>query len=159
MGQRHNRRVMKTMQQMLTSGGKCIWVAPSGGRDRPNGAGEYQVAPFDSKSIEMFRLMSDKAQRTTHFYPLSMFTYPICPPPTQVGGEVGESRSVKYSPAALHFGEEIDLSKFAEGCVINGFPRDCTTAESRELLRENLSTHIHGIVAENYRALAADLDP
>merc|ERR1712039_451199 len=103
---------------MLTSGGKCIWVAPSGGRDRPNSKGEYQVAPFDSKSIEMFRLMSDKAKRPTHFYPLSMFTYPICPPPKQVGGEIGEVRNVKYAPAALHFDEEIDLTAFAAGCVV-----------------------------------------
>eukprot|EP00965_Chrysotila_dentata_P200799 6180185-Pleurochrysis_carterae.AAC.1 len=31
----------------------------------------------------MFRLMAGKAKRVTHFYPLSMFTYPICPPPQQ----------------------------------------------------------------------------
>ena len=26
-------------------------------------------------------MMADKAQRRTHFYPLSMLTYPVCPPP------------------------------------------------------------------------------
>jgi len=62
--QRHNRMVMKTMQQLMTDGGKCIWVAPSGGRDRPSDDGKYEVAPFDSKSIEMFRLMSAKADGT-----------------------------------------------------------------------------------------------
>ena len=61
---RHNRMVMKTMQQLMTDGGKCIWVAPSGGRDRPSDDGKYEVAPFDSKSIEMFRLMSAKADGT-----------------------------------------------------------------------------------------------
>ena len=44
----------------------------------------WQVAPFDAKSIEMFRLMADKAGRAAHFYPLSMLTYEICPPPQQV---------------------------------------------------------------------------
>ena len=83
---RHNRNVMKTMQQMFTEGGKVIWVAPSGGRDRSDEAGKFAVAPFDSKSVEMFRLMADKAGKTTHFYPLSMLTHPICPPPRQVGG-------------------------------------------------------------------------
>ena len=58
---RHNRNVMKTMQQMFTEGGKVIWVAPSGGRDRSDEAGKFAVAPFDSKSVEMFRLMADKA--------------------------------------------------------------------------------------------------
>merc|ERR1711924_290511 len=50
-----------------------------------------------------------KSQKQNHFYPLSMFTYPICPPPQHVGGEVGERRTVKFAPAALHFGEEVDL--------------------------------------------------
>ena len=43
-----------------------------------------QVAPFDAKSVEMFRLMSDKAGRTAHFYPLSMATAAVCPPPEAV---------------------------------------------------------------------------
>jgi hypothetical protein len=99
-------------------GGKIIWVAPSGGRDRRDDvSGDYSVAPFDAKSIEMFRLMADKAGRTTHFYPLSMLTYPICPPPEQIGGEVGERRTVKWSPAGLHFGEPVDLAAFLEGCA------------------------------------------
>ena len=97
---------------MFKDGGKIIWVAPSGGRDRKDANGEYEVAPFDSKSIEMFRLMADKAGRTTHFYPLSMLTYNVCPPPEQVGGAVGEQRTVKFSPAALHFGEEVDLEEY-----------------------------------------------
>ena len=41
--QRHNRMAMKTMQTMFKEGGKCIWVAPSGGRDRPGPGGEYEV--------------------------------------------------------------------------------------------------------------------
>ena len=84
-----------------------IWVAPSGGRDRADESGKYSVAPFDAKSVEMFRVMSGKSTKPTHFYPLSMFTYPICPPPVAVGGEVGETRTVKFAPAALHFGEEV----------------------------------------------------
>ncbi len=39
----------------------------------------------------------------------------ICPPPQTVGGEVGETRTVKFNAAALHFGEEIDMSRFQEG--------------------------------------------
>ena len=156
--QKHNRMVMKTMQSMFTEGGKCVWVAPSGGRDRQGENGEYEVAPFDSKSIEMFRLMADKANRPTHFYPLSMFTYPICPPPVAVGGEIGETRTVKFHPAGLVFGEEIDLSNFAEGCVVPGFPTECTADISREELREALATHVHSIVSSNYGHLAKQLE-
>ena len=43
--QKHNRRVMKQMGQMFAEGGNLIWVAPSGGRDRANEAGEYQARP------------------------------------------------------------------------------------------------------------------
>ena len=71
---KHNRLVMKTMAKLFKEGGKCIWVAPSGGRDRKDSSGEYEVANFDAKSVEMFRLMSEKAGRKSHFYPLSMVT-------------------------------------------------------------------------------------
>jgi len=155
---RHNRNVMKEMGRMFKDGGKIIWVAPSGGRDRKDANGEYEVAPFDSKSIEMFRLMADKAGRTTHFYPLSMLTYNVCPPPEQVGGAVGEQRTVKFSPAALHFGEEVDLEEYQAGCVVDNFPADCVEGpEMREKLRDLLTEHIHSIVQENYSGLTEEM--
>ena len=157
---RHNRNVMKSMQRLFTEGGKIIWVAPSGGRDREDPDGEgYRVAPFDPKSVEMFRLIGDKAKRPTHFYPLSMFTYPICPPPKAVGGAVGEERVVKWSPGGLHFGDEIDLDDFAAGCVVENFPEGCDDKESRDVLRDALAEHIHGIVSDNYKNLEAKLTP
>ena len=87
-----------------------------------------------------------------------MLTYNVCPPPEQVGGSIGEQRTVKWSPAALHFGEEVDLEKFAEGCVVDGFPSGCTDAESRDILRDRLSEHIHDIVQENYVGLEKALE-
>lgn len=151
--------VMKTMQQLFSEGGKIIWVAPSGVRDRTDPeTGEYTVSGFDPKSIEMFRLMADKAKRTTHFYPLSMLTYPICPPPSSVGGAVGESRTVKWSPAGLHFAEAVDLKAFAEGCVVTDFPKGCDPQGEREILRDALARHIHDIVSKNYKGLSEELN-
>ena len=95
-----------------------------------------------------------KAGVKTHFYPLSMLTYPICPPPVAVGGNVGEQRTVKWSPGGLHFAPEVDLEAFAEGCVVDGFPEGCDPAQQRDILRDALSEHIHGIVSENYKGLA-----
>jgi glycerol-3-phosphate O-acyltransferase len=43
------------------------YVAPSGGRDRPNQEGIVEVAPFDPQSIEMFNLMAKKSTRPTFF--------------------------------------------------------------------------------------------
>mmetsp|Transcript_140778 Transcript_140778/g.259223 ORF Transcript_140778/g.259223 Transcript_140778/m.259223 type:complete len:426 (+) Transcript_140778:56-1333(+) len=154
---RHNRMVMKEMQKLFTDGGKVIWVAPSGGRDRKGEDGNYKVAPFDPKSVEMFRLMADKAGRKTHFYPLSMVTHFIAPPPDSVGGAIGEERKVMYGPAGLNFGDEVDLEKFAAGCVVENFPADCDPTQEREALRNALSEHVHSIVEENYKGLEASL--
>ncbi len=65
----HNQKTMRKMTQLLDEGGKCIYVAPSGGRDRPNQKGELEVAHFDASSVEMFWLMAQQVHRITHFYP------------------------------------------------------------------------------------------
>lgn len=94
----HNQRAMRVLAELLAEGGKCVWIAPSGGRDRPTAesAGRVVPAPFDPKNIDMFRLLGMQAKkaagRATHFYPLAMYTYPITPPPDQIGGQVGEVR-------------------------------------------------------------------
>lgn len=155
--QKHNRMVMKRMGALFKEGGKCVWVAPSGGRDRPDADGDYQVAPFDAKSVEMFRLLSDKAGRQSHMYPLSMMTFPVCPPPVAVGGAVGERRTVKHAPVGLHFGDAIDLEAFEEGCLTSNFPAGCTDESPREALRDALASHCHATVKDNYRQLASDL--
>ena len=159
--QKHNRMVMKKMLGLFKEGGKCVWVAPSGGRDRPDDNGDVQVAPFDAKSVEMFRLMSDKAGRTAHFYPLSMVTAAVCPPPVAVGGAVGEVRIVKHAPAGLHFADEMDLANFEEGCLVPpmgeaaSFPLDC--GGDRDALRDAFAAACHAKVDQNYQALSAAL--
>lgn len=155
---RHNRNVMKEMQNLFKAGGKVIWVAPSGGRDRKGEDGNFKVADFDPKSVEMFRLMADKAGRKTHFFPLSMHTNIIAPPPDAVGGAVGEERKVRYGPAGLHFGDEVDLEEYVSGCVVDNFPEGCDPTQEREMLREKLAEHVHSIVEKNYKDLESSLD-
>ena len=41
---------------------------------------------------------------------------------------------------------------------MEGFPKDCNPAAEREAAREALTKHIHGIVDENYQALADELE-
>lgn len=107
--QLHNKRTMQAMGSLLDEGGKCIYVAPSGGRDRINEQGEITVAPFDPQSIGMFHLIARGAKKATHFYPLALATYRILPPPDRVETSLGERRVANYLGAGIAFGPEVDM--------------------------------------------------
>lgn len=108
----HNKNTMEKMSALLKEGGKIIYVAPSGGRDRKNGQGIVEVAPFDANSIEMFYLMARKAGTPTHFVPLALATYDLLPPPEIVQKELGEVRYAKRTPIHLSFGAPFDMNHF-----------------------------------------------
>lgn len=108
----HNQRTMKKMSELLSEGGHCIYVAPSGGRDRPSAEGIVEVAPFDPQSIEMFYLMAQQADKPTHFYPLALKTFDLMPPPRSVEKELGEKRHTKFTPVFLDFCDEVDMENF-----------------------------------------------
>ncbi len=110
--QMHNKRTMELMSALLKEGGKCIYVAPSGGRDRRNGKGVVEVAPFDPQSIEMFYLMARKAAHPTFFYTLALATYDLLPPPETIQVELGEARKAKRGGIHLAFGPVVDMEHF-----------------------------------------------
>lgn len=110
--QLHNKNTMKLMSELLKEGGKIIYVAPSGGRDRQNAKGVVEVAPFDPSSIEMFYLMARKAKTPTHFYPFTLSTYDLLPPPETIQKELGEVRIAKRCPAQIAFSSEFDMENF-----------------------------------------------
>lgn len=110
----HNRKTMERMAELLAEGGHCIYVAPSGGRDRRNADGVVEVAPFDPQNVEMFYLMAQRAEHPTHFYPMAMDTFDILPPPETVQVALGETRRMAHSPVHLAIGPELDLARFDE---------------------------------------------
>lgn len=110
--QLHNKKTMELMSRLLKEGGKIIYVAPSGGRDRRNAQGVIEIAPFDPDSIEMFYLMARKSKTPTHFYPFTLATYDLLPPPESIQKELGEARSAKRAPIHLHFSREFSMEKF-----------------------------------------------
>lgn len=110
--QLHNKKTMQLMSTLLKEGGKCIYVAPSGGRDRRNKAGVVEIAPFDAQSIEMFHLMAKKSKRTTHFYPMALDTYDLLPPPETIQLEIGEMRVANRVAIHLGVGPELDMDHF-----------------------------------------------
>lgn len=109
----HNQRTMKKMRDLLSEGGKCIWVAPSGGRDRPNAEGIVNVAEFDPQAIEMFWFVARHSSKPTRFYPLALETYNLMPPPNRRNIQLGEPRSFQQTPIHLTFGHEIDMMNFS----------------------------------------------
>jgi glycerol-3-phosphate O-acyltransferase len=117
--QEHNRRATHILKSLLSQGGKIFYIAPSGGRDRMDKNGQIQISDLDSQSVELFYLISKKAKIPTHFFPLSLFTYNILPPPEKIEKEIGEDRFAKFSPAYLHFGKEIEMSTFSKEIHLN----------------------------------------
>jgi glycerol-3-phosphate O-acyltransferase len=110
--QLHNKNTMELMSRLLQEGGKAIFVAPSGGRDRKDRTGHIEPAPFDPQSIEMFYLMAKKAKTPTHFYPLALATYDLLPPPETIQRELGEVRNAKWTPIHLAFGPECNMERY-----------------------------------------------
>lgn len=108
----HNTRVMKVLFQLLGEGGKSIYVAPSGGRDRPDGKGIITPARFDAAAVEMFRMMAGKSGRPCHFYALALYSHQILPPPSAIEEELGEHRYTRGGPVRMAFGPELDLDHF-----------------------------------------------
>jgi glycerol-3-phosphate O-acyltransferase len=110
--QQHNKRTMERMSELFAEGGKCVYVAPSGGRDRANTDGVVEVAPFDPQSVEMMYLMARRAARPAHFYPMAMATYEFLPPPSTIQSELGEARHIKRAGVHLSIGAELDMERF-----------------------------------------------
>ncbi len=105
---RQNLAAMSGMLDKLKAGGTILWVAPSGGRDRRDvSTGKTPIAPFDHKTMDMFRLMGTKSKRPTHYYPLAMVSYELCPPPDFVEAGVGELRNFRFVPVGIKCGEEL----------------------------------------------------
>jgi len=110
----HNKKTISIVSQQLKEGGKCIYIAPSGGRDRPNKNGIVEVAPFDPQSIELLYLLGKKSGTPTHYYPLALSTHHILPPPADLQIDLGEARSTEEAPIHIAFGSEINMEKFPE---------------------------------------------
>jgi glycerol-3-phosphate O-acyltransferase len=136
----HNKKTMQNLSALLSEGGKAIYVAPSGGRDRANPQGIVEVAPFDPQSIEMFRLMAHQSKRPCHFYPLALATYNLLPPPNSVEKELGERRHAQCTPIHMSFGNEIDMQNFPGN----------ETSDKHEL-RKNRAEHIWNLVLDEYQ--------
>jgi glycerol-3-phosphate O-acyltransferase len=137
--QMHNQKTLRKMTELLSEGGKVIYVAPSGGRDRKNNKGIVEVAPYDPNSVELFYLLAKKAKQKTRFYPMALWTYDLLPPPSTVQKEIGEERHANFTPCKMAIGNEIPMEEIATG-------------EKKERKNQR-AIYIHQKVCELYKPL------
>ncbi|NGX46198.1 MAG: hypothetical protein K940chlam2_01384 [Chlamydiae bacterium] len=140
--QQHNQRALRQLRRLLEKGGSCIWVAPSGGRDRRASTGKNDLSPLAPDRIELFRIIAKQAKTPTHFYPLALFTYYIFPPPPTVKKELGEWRNTRREGARFAFGDEIDMDHF---------PGD--HEKERAARRASLTTYVYKLIKKYYQPL------
>lgn len=142
MKRRSNTRSLKEMALLLRAGSQIIWIAPSGGRDRPDPiTGEWYPAPFDVSSVDNMRRLVEHSTVPGHIYPLSLLCYEVMPPPPQVEKQIGERRTVSYHGVGLSVSPELDFSEVAAGC------------ETPEEAKEAFSQALYNSVAEQYNVL------
>lgn len=110
MKKKANTKSLKEMAVLLRGGSRIIWIAPSGGRDRPNPiTNEWYPAPFDVSSVDNMRRLAEHAGVPGHIYPLSLLCHDIMPPPPQVEKEIGEKRIISFSGTGLSIAPEISV--------------------------------------------------
>lgn len=140
----HNKVTMLVMSQHLSQGGKCIYIAPSGGRDRRNKEGVLEVAKFDPQSVELLYLLGRKANKPTHFFPLSLSTHDILPPPEDLQVALGEKRPTNTAPIHIYFGDEIDMENF---------PHDQIALHDKQKKKDARASYIWKLVSDQYHKL------
>jgi len=136
---KQNMMTMSSMLDKLKVGGTALWVAPSGGRDRRDvETKEVPLAKFDQKTVDMFRLMGSKSKKPTHFYPMAMVSYELCPPPDTIEAGVGEQRNVRYVPIGVSVGKEVENTGGKES-------RHLFTDHAMEAVEEDYQTLLKSI--------------
>ena len=81
----------------LGQGGRLVWIAPSGGRDRPDADGNWAPDKFDPSAVELMRHLAAKSGKPAHFWPFAMLSWRVMPPPTQKEKALGERRLTHFS--------------------------------------------------------------
>ncbi|XWS62211.1 hypothetical protein CRYUN_Cryun07bG0191200 [Craigia yunnanensis] len=148
MKRKANIRSLKEMALLLRGGSKIVWIAPSGGRDRPDPlTGEWYPAPFDSSSVDNIKRLIEHSGAPGHIYPLALLCYDIMPPPSQVEKEIGEKRVMTFHGAGLSVAPKISLPEIAAGCEKSEEAKDVYTQALYKSVTEQynvLKSAIHG---------------
>ncbi|KXZ42557.1 hypothetical protein GPECTOR_136g640 [Gonium pectorale] len=133
-----NRKTLVAMQRKLNEGGTLIWIAPSGGRDRPNANDEWLPDRFDPSAVELMRNLVQRAKQPGHLIPMSMFSHPMMPPPKTLEKSIGERRVTNFTGVGISLCEELDIASIISG------------SDDKETQQKALATAAHTAVTESY---------
>lgn len=111
-----NRKTLVAMQRKLNEGGCLIWIAPSGGRDRPKENGKWAPDNFDPAAVDLMKSLALRAKRPSHLFPMAMFSHPMMPPPTTIDKAVGERRMTHFTPVGISVCEELNVASILATC-------------------------------------------
>ncbi|KAG6636253.1 hypothetical protein I3843_11G097500 [Carya illinoinensis] len=143
MKRKANTRSLKEMALLLRGGSQIIWIAPSGGRDRPYPqTQEWYPAPFDASSVDNMRRLAEHSGTPGHIYPLAILCHDIMPPPPHVEKEIGEERVISFHGVGVSVAPGINFSEISAAC------------ENPEEQAKEAYTHaLHNSVTEQYNVL------
>ncbi|BBN15444.1 glycerol-3-phosphate O-acyltransferase [Marchantia polymorpha subsp. ruderalis] len=142
MKQRANTRTLKEMTALLKKGGQLIWIAPSGGRDRPDPeTNEWRPAPFDASAVENMRRLLSHMPVPGHMYPMALLCHDIMPPPRKVEKELGERRLIGYHGVGLAVAPKLNFEELTAGTT------------SKEEARDKFARSVWEIVSNQYTVL------
>ncbi|WOK99042.1 glycerol-3-phosphate acyltransferase, chloroplastic-like [Canna indica] len=142
MKRRANTRSLKEMALLLRGGSQIVWIAPSGGRDRPDPVtGEWHPSPFDESSVDNMRRLVDHSGVVGHMYPMTLLCYEIMPPPPEVEKQIGERRQISFHGIGLSVAPEMNFEEIAAGC------------ENSEQAKKAFSQALYNSVVSQYDVL------
>lgn len=137
-----NTKTLKKMALLLRTGSHIIWIAPSGGRDRPDPrTGEWHPEPFDASSVDNMRRLLEHSKVEGHIYPFSLLCYNIMPPPAQVEKQIGERRKMSFHGVGLSVAPEMNFKEITANCV------------DTDKAKEVFSQALYNSVTEQYSVL------
>ncbi|XP_047179811.1 glycerol-3-phosphate acyltransferase, chloroplastic isoform X2 [Vigna umbellata] len=143
-----NIRALKEMAMLLRNGSQIVWIAPCGGRDRPEAqTREWVPAPFDISSVDNMRRLVEHSGPPGHVYPLAILCHDIMPPPLKVEKEIGEKRIISFHGAGISVAPAISFSQATATCENPEKAKDVFTKALYDSVTEQynvLKSAIHG---------------
>uniref|UniRef100_UPI002ED70977 Glycerol-3-phosphate acyltransferase, chloroplastic n=1 Tax=Lobosphaera incisa TaxID=312850 RepID=UPI002ED70977 len=114
-----NRRTLSAMTKALNEGGRLLWIAPSGGRDRPQAdTGAWHPDKFDPTAVELMRQLLSRSAPKGHLYPFAMYSWELMPPPKGVEKGLGERRLTHFAGTGISVCKELDVDSIVSSAAV-----------------------------------------